>query len=212
MNKFHGPDDPGYKEVGGKIQSLLATMRKGTTLDHVDAWIRDKHYTSGKLRIERLSGARLLMDRCYVNLAIIKEPDFDIARPGESATGGWPPQLSAFSLGARLKTTTPDKSIQVDLAALFEPREGPDGQPKPLRRILIRGRAGVGKTTLCKKIVHDFTRGTWSAWSDLFDRVLWVPLRTLKLPERQAAHYSPFDLFHDEFFSTLATGMISRRH
>jgi len=84
---------------------------------------------------------------------------------------------SPFSLHARLKAETPDKTIQVDLPAVFNPRKRGDGEVNP-RRILIRGRAGVGKTTLCKRIVHDFTRhGTWA---HLFDRVLWVTLRKLK--------------------------------
>ncbi|KAK0617464.1 armadillo-type protein [Immersiella caudata] len=69
------------------------------------------------------------------------------------------------------------------------------------RRILIRGRAGVGKTTLCKKIVCEFTRGTWSQWSQLFDRVIWVPLRNLKLEERHRAGYNFFHLFNHEYFS-----------
>lgn len=41
-----------------------------------------------------------------------------------------------------------------------------------------RGGAGVGKSTLCKKLVHDFICG--QLWSDLFDRIIWLPLRDLK--------------------------------
>jgi uridine kinase len=83
---------------------------------------------------------------------------------------------------------------------LFKPRKTRDGQTRQPSRILIRGRAGVGKTTLCKKIVHEFTHGTM--WRDLFDRVLWVPLRNLKLQERrQIVEYNFEHLFRHEYFS-----------
>ncbi|KXJ84692.1 NACHT domain-domain-containing protein [Microdochium bolleyi] len=77
------------------------------------------------------------------------------------------------------------------------------GKPLPLdRRILIRGRAGVGKTTLCKKIVHEFKRGTWAEWAQLFDRILWVPLRNLKLEGRRCQPAYDFTcLFHHEYFT-----------
>lgn len=87
------------------------------------------------------------------------------------------------------------------MPALFNPRKKGDVEIKP-RRILIRGRAGVGKTTLCKKIVSEFTNGTWSQWSELFDRVLWVPLRNLKLDgRRRVTGYNLFHLFSHEYFS-----------
>lgn len=63
---------------------------------------------------------------------------------------------------------------------MFDQRKGSDDRVMQPSRILIRGRAGVGKTTLCKKIVYEFYQGTWSKWSEPFDRVLWVPLRNLK--------------------------------
>jgi HEAT repeat protein len=100
-----------------------------------------------------------------------------------------------------LKVEMPDQDIQVELPPLFAPRKRGGVETKP-RRILIRGRAGVGKTTLCKKIVHEFTRGTWCQWNELFDRILWVPLRNLKLEERRQAGYHFVHLFSHEYFSS----------
>lgn len=66
--------------------------------------------------------------------------------------------------------------------------------------MLIRGRAGVGKTTLCKKMVYDFIRQTslHDAWTQWFDRLLWVPLRNLK--RRPGQGYNLSLLFRDEYF------------
>jgi adenylate kinase family enzyme len=64
------------------------------------------------------------------------------------------------------------------------------------RRIYIHGRPGVGKTTLCKKAVHDCLHQ--GVWKDLFDRILWIPLRNL------TSHNNEYDLaklLRDEFFS-----------
>jgi HEAT repeat protein len=191
-NKFSGPGCADYQKVAGKIQEFLGKIRQGTALVQADAWIRDKHYTAARLEIETLSGHVLSMDQCYINLAIIEQ---------HRSKGASETQSSPFSLSARLKVEMPDQDIQVELPPLFAPRKRGGVETKP-RRILIRGRAGVGKTTLCKKIVHEFTRGTWCQWNELFDRILWVPLRNLKLEERRQAGYHFVHLFSHEYFSS----------
>ncbi|KAH7324513.1 hypothetical protein B0I35DRAFT_424355 [Stachybotrys elegans] len=187
MNKFEGPDCDDYKQVAAKIHDILKQTRKGTLLAQADAWIRKQCYTSARLRIERLSGDPLPMDRCYINLAIIEEPEDE--HPG----------LSPFLPTSRKLEEKRGKCRKIDLPRLF------DYQPErthAARRILIQGHAGVGKTTLCKKIVYEFSRGTWSRWNELFDRLLWVPLRNLKLNERRnVSGYNLSDLLRHELFS-----------
>ncbi|KAK0764442.1 hypothetical protein N5P37_003844 [Trichoderma harzianum] len=195
MNKFEDPEDPDYRCVAAKIEEILQNIRTNSLLDDADAWIRNKHYTADKLKIERLSGDLLSMDQCYINL-VVEQRDQDVSRSkrGYGTT-------SPFSLFNRQKVETPEEAIQVELEAIFNQRRGRDGNLIQPRRILIRGRAGVGKTTLCKKIIHEFTRGTWGEWNNLFDRVLWVPLRNLKLKERrEIAGYNFEQLFAHEYF------------
>ncbi|KAL6874786.1 hypothetical protein J3F83DRAFT_728672 [Trichoderma novae-zelandiae] len=193
MNKFSGPRDADYEIVAGRLETLLQVVRNGP-LQQADAWIRDKHYTTDRLQIQRLSGQRLPMDQCYINLVIVK-------RPGQGADTTTSAQVSPFSILARQKLETPHDTSQVELATLFNGPNGSDSHALHPRRILIRGRAGVGKTTLCKKIVHEFEQGTWTEWNKLFDRILWVPLRNLKLEERKRSGYNYECLFSDEFFS-----------
>ncbi|KAI1506278.1 hypothetical protein F5X99DRAFT_415518 [Biscogniauxia marginata] len=176
MNKFDCPEDSSYQLVSGKIKDFLEEILKGTPLQIADAHIRDEHYTEESLKIQRLSDEPLPMEQCYINLAIVEQlrenTHCSDDRPTDTASQPLP-----FSLPSRLKVETPDKKLQVELPTLFESRKISDGHTKNPRRILIRGRAGVGKTTLCKKIVYDFIH---NMWQNFFAHVLWVPLRELK--------------------------------
>lgn len=196
MNKFESPGCLDYGLVAGKIQNMLEKIRKGSLLEQADAWMCETHYTIDRLNVKRLSGVKLSMDACYINLAIVKQPGSNAAHPkGAPKKRNSLPQSSPFSLSARLKIDTPDKNTEVNLRTLFKSRKGPDGESIKPRRILIRGRAGVGKTTLCKKIVHDFTH---DRWKDLFDRIVWIPLRNLK--GWRPSEYNLEELFYHEYF------------
>jgi GTPase SAR1 family protein len=137
------------------------------------------------------------MEQCYINLTIIKRSQETeaVAKHSEAEN-----QSSPFSRSARLKVERPDKDQEVPLEALFDPRKIHSKEVKLPSRILIRGRAGMGKTTLCKKIVHQFTHR--KMWQRKFCRVLWVPLRNLKLKERcQVAGYNLRHLLSHEVFT-----------
>ncbi|KGQ02423.1 hypothetical protein BBAD15_g12365 [Beauveria bassiana D1-5] len=177
MNKFRDAQCSDYKKVAGQIRGMVGKIREGTPLEQADIWIREKHYTEDKLEIIRLSRERLPMDQCYINLSIIEQHGktaSDSEKKGETVP-------SPFSVIARQKVEALDQTTQVELATIFNERKGSDGQPMHPRRILIRGR-------------------TWGKWNELFDRVLWVPLRNLKLPDRRSmARYTFEDLFSHEF-------------
>lgn len=179
MNKFSGPSDPDYTKVAEIILRVLEKIQTGSLLAQADAWICEKHYDKQKLEIVRLSGETLDMDHCYINLALVETRQAGISKGFvKDATL----QSPTFSLAERLKVETPHKDLRVELPNLFQPRKLPDGNRMKPRRILIRGRAGVGKTTLCKKMAHDFVHK--GMWRDLFKRLLWIQLRDLKdLPE-----------------------------
>ncbi|KAI0506636.1 ARM repeat-containing protein [Xylaria bambusicola] len=173
MNKFDSPDNKDYVLVAGEISSLLKRIHEGTPIEIANRYMRTVCYSQEYLRIERFSGDPLPMDRCYINLEIVQR------------------QESSFSLISQMEVEKFHEESSITLPTLFEPGK---------RRIMIHGRAGVGKTTLCKKIVYDFIYG--NLWSDLFDWVLWIPLRNLKLEERRrSAEYNFQDLFRHEYFA-----------
>ncbi|KID82546.1 nacht nucleoside triphosphatase [Metarhizium guizhouense ARSEF 977] len=194
MNKFSDPECPDYMRVSGEIRRLLNNIRKEETpLDRVDKQIIEQYRSEKgrRLSVERLSGQRLPMEKCYINLAIIEKGSNGSDTPND----GHVPSLSA-----RQKVETPAQNLQIELSTIFNQRQEPNNFILP-RRILIRGRAGVGKTTLCKKIVHEFINGSWSEWRNLFQRVLWVPLRNLK-GRRDMDGYSMKALLNREYFSS----------
>ncbi|EDN10995.1 predicted protein [Histoplasma mississippiense (nom. inval.)] len=150
--------------------------------------LKEYYFKNDLLRIERLSGALLDMEQCYINLTIVEHKK----QLSESPTD------MPFSLFSRLKVEATVQDERISLPSLFEERKLGDKILLP-KRIFIRGRAGVGKTTLCKKIVHDyFQNNMWKQW---FDCILWIPLRRLKTQLQENKEYRNFgDIFYNEYF------------
>ncbi|UAW64791.1 HEAT repeat domain-containing protein [Mycoavidus sp. HKI] len=133
-----------------------------------------QHYQLSNLSIQRVSGDKASLDDCYINLAIVESQ-----AQREKDKKELEKQAATFERlpsSERLEATNPNKLIELE--KLFETqklRNGSEGVPK---RILIQGRAGIGKTTLCKKLVYEYHEN--GLWQDRFESVLWVPLRQLK--------------------------------
>ncbi|KAH8892160.1 hypothetical protein GQ53DRAFT_863925 [Thozetella sp. PMI_491] len=138
--------EEGLELVSSRTQCVVS-------LGRADAWIRSNHDTADRLEIKRLSGKPLPMDQCYINLAIIEQPVKIIDRSEEGSEGNIAPQSSPVSLRARLKVETPDRKLQLELPTIFNPRKGRGGNTTQPRRIMIRGYAGVGKTTLSEALI-----------------------------------------------------------
>ncbi|ETS75090.1 hypothetical protein PFICI_13574 [Pestalotiopsis fici W106-1] len=192
MNKFSGPFDQDYVLVIGRVRKILGKIREGRTLYMADKWISNHCYTTDKLAIQRIAHTDepLAMENCFINLVIVETP-------GESLKMEEDRKSSAqFSIHDRLKIREPDEEMQVDIRKLFDPRKGKKSETTKPRRILIRGHAGVGKSTLCKKLIHNFKE--LGIWRDIFARVLWVPLRNLKRQDHEKK--SLRDVLRQEFF------------
>lgn len=115
----------------------------------------------------------------FTNLRIVKEEPNPIPTPAE-------PNL--FEEPYLKGTSTP-----ILLEELFHPIEG-----KVAGKILLLGRAGIGKSTICQKISHDWSSGL--LWNELFDVVYWIPLRLLN---DKKLSFNDIDLFLAEVISHL---------
>lgn len=194
MNKFCA-EEADYRQVVETIRGFLDVIQTGTLLEQADAWIRERCYTEERLKVERLSGDPIDKHQSYINLAIVKQAERGISGRGRLDDKG---SLSPFTLLGRQKLEVAARQDEISLTKIFDQRKTSDGTHVLPRRILIRGRAGIGKTTLCKKMIHDFMRN--GMWNSLFDRVLWIPLRNLK--QRSSAGYNLSKLFDHEFFQS----------
>ncbi len=165
-------DLPKMRMLHAEIQKKLLTSNL-SLIDLRKALYQ--HYQLSNLSIQRISGDKASLDDCYINLAIVESQ-----AQREKDKKELEKQAATFERlpsSERLEATNPNKLIELE--KLFEAqklRDGSEGVPK---RILIQGRAGIGKTTLCKKLVYEYHRQN-GLWQDRFESVLWVPLRQLK--------------------------------
>ncbi|GJJ77534.1 hypothetical protein EMPS_09893 [Entomortierella parvispora] len=136
-----------------------------------------KAYHAPELVIRRVSGDTLDLETCFVNLAIVEAPAYRQKEKEDlKEQAAVFHRLQSFE---RVENTNTDSVIPLE--QLFNKRKLPkrqrDESEDVPRRILVQGRAGIGKTTLCKKLVHAHQNGLWR---NLFDVVLWIPLRNLR--------------------------------
>ena len=159
---------------------------------YADAAIRNYYSRGDLLKIERITGNALNMEHYFINIVMTQQGDKKTKKA----------ETSPFSLSRRLQVSREENNTyEFTLPTLFKMQTLSNGTLGNPKRVLIRGRAGVGKTTLCKKIVHDFVYK--GLWTDTFDRLIWIQLRSLKLKfeERSSSSYSLEQLLHDLFFT-----------
>ncbi|KAI0179741.1 armadillo-type protein [Hypoxylon sp. FL1284] len=158
-------------------------------LFYADQLIRD-HYTNEvlqPLKVERVGdNSSLPMAQCYINLAILRSNGED---KNESSI------MPSFSLRRRLAILEPHTSNRASLPDLQPKSDLKHGQHRSWR-VLIRGQAGMGKSTLCKRIVYDYIYH--DMWADIIDRVVWIPLRQLKGQDK--SNYTVGQLLYDRYF------------
>jgi hypothetical protein len=175
--------------AAARLKDKLACIKEA------DNWLNQQCYVRENLEIERLSGERLPLEQCYINLIIIPHAR---KQNNPSRLSNLTPnnRVANLSLFRRLNVQGPDGGVKVKFHDIFSTARTHGAASKHSKRILIRGQAGVGKTTFCKKAVHDFVQN--QVWKQHFDRILWVRLRNLL---SRNGRYNLKELFCDEFFS-----------
>ncbi|KAF9197402.1 hypothetical protein BGZ49_002181, partial [Haplosporangium sp. Z 27] len=162
------------RDTATNVSEMRAFVESASSLCSLDE-VRSalKSYYKNSLKILRVSGDTLDLKSCYINLSIVEASSQRKKDKNELET-----QTKVFqrfpSLG---ESTGANIEFSIPLEELFDKRKLRDGNEAEPKRILIYGRAGAGKSTLCKKIVHLFQDGRWR---DRFDAIIWLPLRRLK--------------------------------
>ncbi len=161
-------------------------------------------YSTERVSIQRLSGQTLPMDHCYINLAVVEREKLN--KKNQENADDLPtkkiktPHHTVFYRLPSSEVVNSNLDKQVVLEKLFDPNVASDGRQTAPRRILIRGRAGAGKTTLSKKIVYEYTQK--GMWHSQFDWLLWISLRKLKGKPSTDLE----TLFYEEYFHTHVSG------
>lgn len=164
----------------------LATRLKARDLDFAlvkNRWQPDfegylkeyySHFTNIKLLIDK---KEIPIQDCFLNLVLVKEKQEDKQVKDE--------KIHAHALG---------KKEIIDIKNIF-------AHSNPTRQIMILGRAGIGKSTLCQKIVYSWSVDKW--FNKDYQCVFWIKFRNLNernYPKRQEP-YTEIDVILKECFS-----------
>ena len=122
---------------------------------------------------------RFPMADLYTNLSLIAETEQEKREAVERELRYHERDTVMESLHARQKETK-----TIELKEIFEPKES-----RKAKKVLLVGRAGVGKTTLCQKIAYDWACG--NLWTGKFESIVWIPLRQLNERVASSASLAP---------------------
>ncbi|KAF9346351.1 hypothetical protein BGX26_002157 [Mortierella sp. AD094] len=138
-----------------------------STLEEIHVALQE-HY-KGLLFIQRVSGDKMNLESRFVNLAVVAAQD---QRQKDKE------ELKANDMASYQEPKKTNRLVSIPIEELFNKRTLRDGRENVPKTILIHGRAGIGKTTLCKKLVDIYQRN--GLWRDRLDAILWLPLRQLR--------------------------------
>ncbi|KAF9272497.1 hypothetical protein BGZ68_002355, partial [Mortierella alpina] len=189
-DRHRATTDSIHTHVDAMHQELQSYHYKAAPPSLEDVQSALKTYYERDLVILRVSGETLDLETCFVNLAIVEAPaqrENDKQHLKEQAAIFH--RIPSSEAVGRVNMQAP-----IPLEQLFDKRKLRDGKEGIPKTILVQGRAGVGKTTLCKKLVHAHQTGLWK---DRFDAVLWLPLRQIKAFKSRTLE----GLFREKFFT-----------
>ncbi|KAF9174058.1 hypothetical protein BGX20_001138 [Mortierella sp. AD010] len=155
-----------HKHINDNSQRPTARI----SIDNIREALKN-HYKS-ELSIRRISGDPLDLSSCYVNLANVEGP-FQRQKNKEELKEQ---AANIYRMPSYENIPETNTLATFPLEEFFNKRNLRDGRNDVPKTILVQGRAGIGKTTLCKKLVHAYQQGLWN---DRFNAVLWLPLRKL---------------------------------
>jgi NLR family CARD domain-containing protein 3 len=172
-------------------QIIEKLLEKRNEIDIVEAQIRfqkalrDFYSSDTVKRVPRLfkpKSKSVLIDDCYVNLSIIEQCKTEEEREQLKR------EEKESSRDARIQTYEALHNVKhtriVDLKDLYTSESKSEGQSlKRINRLLVRGRAGIGKSTFCRRLAYEWaTEHLWQQEQQTrFKWVIWIPLRELSV-------------------------------
>lgn len=116
------------------------------------------------------------IEDCYINLAIVRESvqREKEERMTEAGRRGERPEREPEPLGLlHIWEDIHAPKEPIELEKLIEIKE----RGRQAQRLLVMGRAGIGKSTLCQRIANQWAQN--KLWPGRFQYLFWIPLRNL---------------------------------
>ncbi|CAF1206937.1 unnamed protein product [Adineta steineri] len=167
----------------------LQSSESQSESNHLFQWIKQEYYRNGY--IERLMNPAKFysIEESYINLAIVetkkqqqKEKQLRNASNSDAIMGSFEEIYGS-------KTT-------IDVKNIFETCKSQE------KKVLVFGRAGIGKSTFCRYIAYQWAMGSY--WTQ-YELLALIPLRRLTTnrypPLSNGQNYSLIDLVKKEIFS-----------
>ncbi|KAF9435024.1 hypothetical protein BGZ76_007022 [Entomortierella beljakovae] len=171
----------------GQLRTDISKITEKPQKSVVDINTALDDYYKPFMSIQRISGDEMDIGSCYINLAVVETPD--------EHTIGNTDSMETFHRLPNYEDNVNSNTLSVlTIENIFNKRKLKNGQEGIPKKTLIHGRAGIGKSTLCKKILHLYQNGMWR---DQFNAVLWIPLRQLRAYHARNIE----DLLSEKFFS-----------
>lgn len=177
-----------------KAKEYYAKGLKGSGKDMSDktvvSGLKSNYRKHNKLK-RFLTGEECALINNYINLGIVRQPEIKTKElPKESLTKEKPIPGSKETDESKHKgkdirheqllsyESLYEINESIALKELFDGgKESATGENKIASKVVVYGRAGIGKTTMCKYIVSRWQNG--SLWQNKFEAIFWLPLREL---------------------------------
>lgn len=171
--------------VGPEVLRSVVPSRANLLIEAVKNCYREKQYIPRHFHAEPIP-----VKDGYVRLAIVREAE-QIEKMNDLLTSV--EQLGSAESGVNLFEDKRLASFEqiygakkpINVSDIFKPNKTEKAQGKIPKRLLVLGRAGIGKSTLCQKIVHQWanSEAEETLWEEKnqekFKLVILVPLRNL---------------------------------
>ena len=185
--------DSKIRELVGRIHEQCSSTSYSTSQSVDDAtylFELMKHEYRRNSRIERFinPSKSFPIEESYINLAIVQTKE---QREKENKLGNAKHNEKMMDTFEEIyRTKSP-----INVKDLFEYCKD------QLRQVLVFGRAGIGKSTFCQYVTHEWARG--ELWPE-YDLLVLFPLRLLtetRYPPVLSLSYSLIDVIEKEYFS-----------
>lgn len=171
----------------------IATMEDK---QHFVQVLRSSYQTQGAIPRLFKPKASFSLENCYINLAITEAADVTQEEDKLAESNPMPSDNKRDAGIDTFEALHNPKNSPIKPDKLFESDKSKQNQSNAveaiIKRILIIGRAGVGKSTLCRYLAYQWARGELWKEETRFTLVVWVPLRDLatyakKYPSSEAS-------------------------